>query len=363
MTSTWHPDQPYQALPDLPPGVELETTRVLKALVYARSELAALNESQHLVPNPAVLINAIPLLEAQSSSEIENIVTTTDELFRYSSIADKLHESPAAKETLRYRSALCAGFQSIRERPLSTNTAIEICSDIHGRPMTIRNLPGTKIANPGSGDIIYTPPEHEEVLKAKLANWERFLHGEMELDPLVRMAVAHYQFEAIHPFFDGNGRTGRIINILALVQLGLLELPILYLSRFILDNKAEYYRRLNAVTADDAWQDWTVFMLTAVAETSRWTRHRIHEIRDLQLEIAEEVKAQLPSVYRHELIEIIFEQPYCRIENVVAKGLATRQTASNWLNALADEGIVRAVTVGRTKLFINHRLFALLTNG
>lgn len=361
MNPTWHPDHPYQQLPNLPPTTPLETTSTLRALVGAKGELMALNESCHLVPNPTVLINVIPLLEAQSSSEIENIVTTTDELFRYSSIDDKLHESPAAKETLRYRSALYAGFNSLRERPLCTNTAVEICSDINGRPMAIRNLPGTKIANPGDGRIIYTPPENDVVLKRKLANWERFLHEETEVDPIIRMAVAHYQFEAIHPFFDGNGRTGRIINILALVQFGLLELPVLYLSRYILDNKAEYYRLLNAVTADQSWDDWTVFMLTAIAETSHWTRQRIHEIRDLQIEIATEIKTQLPSIYRHELIELVFEQPYCRIENVVMKGLATRQTASNWLNALADKGVLRLVTAGRTKLFINHRLFDLLT--
>lgn len=361
MSSDWDPNQPHQALADLPPATPLETTTVLKALVGAKGELMALKEACRLLPNPAVLINVIPMLEAQSSSEIENIVTTTDELFRHSSIEDKLHESPAARETLRYRTALYSGFSSLKNRPLCINTAIDVCSDILGKPVAIRNLPGTKIANPASGQIIYTPPENDTVLKAKLANWERFLHDESELDPLIRMAAAHYQFEAIHPFFDGNGRTGRVMNILALVECGLLELPVLYLSRFILAHKTDYYRLLNAVTATEAWSDWTIFMLNAVEQTAQWTRQRIHEIRNLQTELADLVKDHSPTTYRHELIELIFENPYCRIENVVAKDLASRQTASNWLNALVQQDILRSVTVGRTKLFINYRFFDLLT--
>ena len=361
MTSAWNPDEPYQALPDLPPIESLETVRVLKALVDAKAELLALNEACRLVPNPTVLINAIPLLEAQSSSEIENIVTTTDELFKFSAIEDNVGESRAAKETLRYRAALYAGFKSLATKPLCINTTIEICTEIHGRPMSVRNLPGTKIANPTSGRIIYTPPENQDVLNAKLANWERYIHSEDAIDPLIKMAVAHYQFEAIHPFFDGNGRTGRIVNILLLVQYELLSLPILYLSRYILDNKDKYYSFLNAVTTDGEWEAWVEFMLHAVSETSRWTREKIHEIRALQDEITREIKDKQPAIYRHELVELIFEQTYCRIDSVVSAKLATRQTASKWLSALADSGILTAVPIGRHQVFVNHRLFEALT--
>lgn len=360
MPGNWDPDLPYHDLPDLPPAVDLESKEVLKVLVEAKSSLAALNEACRLVPNPTVLINVLPILEAQSSSEIENIVTTTDELFRYSNIEDD-GDSTSTKETLRYRTALHAGYKSLVDRPLGITTAIEVCSNIHDREMSIRNLPGTKIANPSNGKIIYTPPDHPDVIKSKLANWEKFLHNTTELDPLVRMAVAHYQFEAIHPFFDGNGRTGRVINILALVEFGLLEIPVLYLSRYVLDNKSDYYRLLNEVTVNGAWTSWVVFMLNAVAETSEWTLNRMREIRDLQAALGDEIKTKLPSVYRHELIEVIFEQPYCRIDNVMNKSNVTRQTASTWLGSLAEAGILTTTTVGRTKLFINHRFFQLLT--
>ncbi len=344
------------------PARELETKVILKTLIEAKSSLAALNEACQLVPNPAVLINAIPLLEAQSSSEIENIVTTTDELFRWADYSEDLEDTSPVKETLKYRAALYNGYRSLKDRPLSVGTAIEVCSIIKAEPARLRDLPGTKIANPSSRAIVSTPPEGADVIRQKLSNWERFLHDHENLDPLTRMAIAHYQFEAIHPFFDGNGRTGRILNILALVQFDLLKLPVLYLSKYIIDNKADYYRLLTEVTSNGAWEEWLQFMLTAVAETSEWTRTRIHAIKDLQLKITMRIKLDLPNIYRRELVELLFEQPYCRIENVVSAGLATRQTASNWLKALAEAEMLTEVRVGRNKVFVNHAFFDLLTN-
>ena len=219
---SFDPSKPYNDLPNLPPTVEIETKMVLKACVSARVALAALRQATALIPNPAVLINTIPLLEAQASSEIENIVTTTDALFRYAQLKGPAPD-PATKEALRYRTALRAGFDSLQKRPLTTRTADEVCSTIKGVRMSVRKVPGTKLASDATGEVIYTPPEVESRLRDKLANWERFVHDQRDIDPVVRMAVAHYQFEAIHPFTDGNGRTGRILNLLMLVEQGVLD--------------------------------------------------------------------------------------------------------------------------------------------
>lgn len=247
---TWRPDVPYNALPALPPlGLELEPKPVLKATIEARAALTTVAQAGLRLPNPEVLISAVPLLEAQASSEIENIVTTADELFKHAQVGGGDH---ATKEALRYRSALFAGLDDIRDRPLTAATASHICSVLHGREMTVRALPGTRIGNPTTGMVLYSPPEGRDLLLQKLGEWECFIHREDDLDPLVRMALAHYQFEAIHPFHDGNGRTGRVLNILILIEAGLLEAPILYLSRAIIARKNDYYRLLRAVTRSRA---------------------------------------------------------------------------------------------------------------
>ena len=228
----------------------------------------------------------------------------------------------------------------------------------------IRNTPGTTLMNDATGERIYTPPEGEALIRYKLANWERFLHEATELDPLIRMAVGHYQFEAIHPFADGNGRTGRVLNLLYLVDQGLLDTPVLYLSRAIIANKADYYRLLLAVTRDEnkekAWEDWLLYMLRAVAETARWTTDRIRAIRSLLQDMADKMRQEAPQTYSRELAELIFEQPYCRIGNLVDAGLAHRQTASTHLKKLCEIGILREEKAGREKLFINPHLLAVL---
>ncbi|KQW46695.1 MULTISPECIES: protein adenylyltransferase Fic [unclassified Roseateles] len=357
------PTRPHNDLPALPPAVELESRAVLKACISARAVVAELKAVGRLIPNQGVLINTIPLLEAQASSEIENIVTTTDQMFLFDGVSEG-NADPATKEALRYRTALWEGFQALKERPLSTNTAVQICRAIKGVDMDVRRTPGTTLSNAQTLEVIYTPPEGEALLREKLANWERWMHGALpgseEIDPLVRMAVAHYQFEAIHPFTDGNGRTGRVINLLYLVEQELLDIPVLYLSRHILRNRAEYYRGLQSVTQDGAWEPWLLYMLQGVSDTARWTMNKIHAVRKLLDVTTERMRQEAPQVYSRELAELVFERPYCRIAHVTNAGLAKRQTASVYLKQLADIGILREHKVGREKIFVNPAFVDLL---
>jgi len=350
----------HNDLPELPPSADIESRPLLKACIAARAALAELKSVGTAIPNQAVLINTLPLLEARASSEIENIVTTSDALFRYAQ--DDNDADPATKEALSYRSALREGFESLSTHPLSTNTAVRICSRLKNRDMDIRRVPGTALSNAATGNVVYTPPEGEALLRSKLANWERFIHDADEIDPLIRMAVAHYQFEAIHPFLDGNGRTGRVLNLLMLVDLGLLELPVLYLSRYILRHRAEYYRLLLAVTGDGAWEEWITFMLSAVTETSHWTGDKIRAIQTLQNKAVEFVRAKAPKIYSRELVDALFVQPYCRIQNLVDADIAKRQTASVYLRKLADLGVLVEIKSGREKLFVHPNFMHLLTS-
>lgn len=357
-TPNWQAGMPYNHLPSLPPAIDLETKAVLKRCITARAALAELKQAAELIPNQTMLINTIPLLEAKDSSEIENIVTTTDKLFQHAQ-GDGQADA-ATKEALRYRSALQSGYLSLAQRPLCTATAIEVCRTLKGVEMDIRRVPGTQLANDRTGEVIYTPPEGEAQLRDLLTNWENFLHNQTDLDPLIRMAVGHYQFEAIHPFSDGNGRTGRVMNILYLIQEDLLTLPILYLSRYIIANKADYYRLLLEVTREQAWEPWLLFMLQAIEETARWTTQKIAAIRTLAEHTTTYVREHLPKTYTRELIDVIFEQPYCRISNLVEKGIAQRQAASRYLKELAGIGVLHEVSVGKEKIFIHPKLMQLL---
>lgn len=360
--AAWTPDQPYDALPLLPPAAEVETRAVLKACIAARAALAELKVAGEMIPNQAVLINTLPLLEARASSEIENIVTSTDQMFRH--VGDEAQANLATKEALRYSRALFEGFNALKDRPLTTSTAEQICTIIKGVQMTVRKVPGTTLMNDATGEMIYTPPAGETVLRDKLANWERFLHNEIEIDPLVRMAVGHYQFEAIHPFTDGNGRTGRVINSLFLIQEGLLTLPILYLSRYIIANKADYYRLLLQVTREEDWESWLLYIIKGVEETARWTTGKIAAIRALSEQTAEYVRERLPKIYSHELVSLIFELPYCRISSLTNKAIAERQTASKYLKQLVEIGVLAEADTGKAvkeKWFIHPKLMQLLT--
>ena len=356
----FNPQRPYNDLPRLPPATELESRTVLKACIPARAALAELRQAAELLPNQTILINSLPLLEAKDSSEIENIVTTTDRLFQYAQ-TDTLADMPT-REALRYRTALYQGYLALEQRPLCTATAVTICSTIKGRGMEIRKVPGTTIANTTTGETIYTPPDGEAHLRELLGNWERFIHDDQSsLDPLVVMAVAHYQFEAIHPFLDGNGRTGRILNILYLIEKDLLTLPVLYLSRYIVQHKADYYRLLTNVTRNGDWEPWLLFMLHAIAETAQWTTSRITAIRKLITHTGDYVRTRLPKIYSHELTQLIFEQPYCRIAHLVEVGIAKRQTAATYLKQLAKIGVLQEQSVGKEKLFVHPKLIQLLT--
>jgi len=356
----WLPQHPYNDLPALPPRVELETKVVLKQCITARTALAELKGSAELLPNQGMLINTLPLLEARASSEIENIVTTTDRLFQFRNFGEQA--DAATKEALRYGTALLEGFRSLNRRPLNTRTAEGICSLIKGTEMRIRKVPGSALAKDRTGEVIYTPPVGEDQLRSLLGNWESFLHEETGIDPLIRMAVGHYQFEAIHPFTDGNGRTGRVINSLFLISEDLLTLPVLYLSRYIIQHKEDYYRLLLEVTRDADWEPWILYMLRAVEETARWTTAKIEAIRRLSMHTIETVRLTAPKIYSRELVDLIFEQPYCRIQDVAtATGIAARQTASRHLKQLVDIGVLTEMTFGREKLFIHPKLMKLLT--
>jgi Fic family protein len=354
------PRQPYNALPDPPPDDVLETRDLWKRCTEARVAVEMLRQAGKAIPNQAMLTNTIPVLEAQASSEIENVVTTSDRLFRFA-VDDAAQADPATREALRYRTALRRGFESIQRRPLCTATAVEVCRVIQDQMLDIRRVPGTRLANPASGEVVYTPPEGEGVIRDKLGAWERLLHERESLDPLIRMAAGHYQFEAIHPFTDGNGRTGRVLNILYLVDQGLLDMPVLYLSRYLIRHRADYYDLLLAVTREGRWHDWLRFMLVAVEDTARWTTAKIEAVQRLISATAEHVRRRAPGVYSRELVELLFVQPYCRIADVVAAGLAHRQTASKHLSALREIGVLSDQKVGRERLFLNTRLHHILT--
>ena len=355
----WRADKPFNELPE-PPVDELESRAVLKATTLARASLAAMNQAVLRIPNPDVLISSIPLLEAQASSEIENIVTTTDDLFRFSAEPEE-HASSDIKETLRYRTALFAGLNSIKRRPLTVGTAIDVCTDVKGRQMGVRSLPGTYIGNPRTGEPRYTPPDGAKTIEAKMAAWERFIHSNPDIDPLVIMSAAHYQFEAIHPFTDGNGRTGRILNILLLVEKGLLREPVLYLSRFIIRHKDEYYDRLLAVSADQDWENWLLYMLRGIQVTADETLELIDRIQALQLGMREELRAFSSAGPNAELLDLLFEKPYCRISDVISRCNVSRPTATKWLNELCAGQRIMVRKLGRERLFINHRFIELLS--
>ena len=354
----WQPDKPYNDLPSLPPKQDLESKDILKQCIKAHSSLARLDQSCKLIPNQTVLVNTLLLLEAKDSSEIENIVTTTDDLFRY--IHAENQADPATKEAIRYRTALLKGLDEISRRPLNFNTANIVCSQLKDVEMDIRRVPGTALADQRRREIIYTPPEGEQRLRELLSNWENYLHDEKKIDSLIQMAVLHYQFEAIHPYTDGNGRTGRVLNVLFLIHKQLLSSPVLYLSRYIISNKDKYYDLLLGVTREQEWTHWILFILKAVEETAEWTTEKILAITRLMESATKFVQAQLPKIYSHELIQVIFEQPYCRIGNLVDAGIAKRQTASEYLKKLVEIRVLQEQQVGREKIFVNPKLMQLL---
>lgn len=356
------PEEPFNQLPPLPPKVDVETKAILKKAIDARSALAELKGLGLTIPNQAILLDSLILQEAKASSEIENIITTSDALFQAFS-AKTGNIDPATKEVLLYREALWKSYNTLKKRPvLSTSLFVEIAKTIKPYSEGIRKLPGTMIKNVTTGKTLYTPPEGENIIRDKLKNLEEFIHADDGIDPLVKLALIHYQFEAIHPYMDGNGRTGRIINILFLVQTGLLDFPVLYLSKYIIEHKNDYYRNLRSVTEKNLWETWILFMLKAVEQTAVFTRERIIAIRNLMSQTTEKARKELPArVYSRELIEIIFHQPYTKGQFLVDAGIAQRKTAAEYLKALEKTGIMKSMKIGKEVLYLNVELYNLLS--
>lgn len=355
------PLEPYNELPLLPPVEELEGKDILKASIRANQALARLDGSLSQLPNPSILLDSIGLQEAKVSSEIENIITTHDELYQYA-VAERSVGNSATKEVLHYKEALWYGHEQVKEKGvLTTNLFVKLVQVIKENQSGIRNTPGTQIINDKTREVIYTPPVGEEIIRTKLKNLEGFLNlNDDGLDPLVKMAVVHYQFEAIHPFGDGNGRTGRIINILYLVQQGLLSMPVLYLSRYILENRTGYYQLLRAVTEEGNWQPWVMYMIQAVEETSKLTLHKIEEIKAAMASMSEAVKKKLPNIYSKDLVEVLFQRPYSKRQFLVDAGIVKVKTAGTYLAALEENGFLKSVELGKEKLYLNVKFLEIL---
>jgi Fic family protein len=357
--SDFKKDIPYNDLPLLPPKSNLETTNILRKTITASRALANLNGAIINLPNPQLFLDTIHLQEAKASSEIENIITTNDELYK-SVVANKKFENPSAKEVISYKNALWHGLKQLESRPFITiNLCIDIMQRIKENTSGIRTTPGTTLSST-SGDVIYTPPSGEEVIREKLSNFEKFINEDDSLDPLIKMALMHYQFEAIHPFSDGNGRTGRILLLLYLKMENLLDVPAIYLSQYIIQNKSEYYKRLRFVTEKGDWESWIMYMLDMIESTAQKGLIRLKEIIELMHKMSEEIRNELPKAYTKDLVEIIFKLPYTKRQNLIDARLGTPKTVGNYLMALEDKGFLKSVKVGKEKLYLNHRLMKIL---
>lgn len=337
-------------------AVNLETIEVLKALAKAHRNLAELKGYAEVVPNKNILINALTLNEAKDSSAIENIITTHDELFDAMSSGKSL--IGAAKEVLNYKEAIWHGFTLVEKNGfLSTNMIVEIQEIIEGNRAGIRKQGGTVLKNEQTGEIVYTPPETEPEIRGLMVNLEKYMNDSYDdIDPLIKLAVIHYQFESIHPFYDGNGRTGRIINILYLVLNELLDTPILYLSKYIMDHRQEYYRLLQEVGKKGVWTEWIVYILRGIAVMSKHSLNQLKQINALIENTSREISRVLPKVYSRELVDVIFSEFYTRISSVEKALGVTRKTASGYLTQLVEAGFLAVESRGREKVFINRKL-------
>jgi len=356
-----NPEKPFNKLPLLPPKrAEIENTKILKKTISASRALSELKGAITNLPNSNLFIDTIHLQEAQASSAIENIITTQDELFK-SSISDKKIDNPAIKEVLYYKEALWYGISQLNRKPiLSANLFIKIVQIIKKNKAGIRNILGTQLKNPVTGKVVYTPPEGEVLIRKKLKNLEDFIHSSDEIDPLIKMAIIHYQFEAIHPFFDGNGRAGRIILLLYLKLTGLLEVPALYLSKYIIENKEQYYKQLRRVTEKEDWIGWMMYMLNMIEKTAIHDRIRITMIEELMKDLSTKVQKKLPKVYSKDLVEVLFRLPYTKRKYLVEAGVGNLKTVGNYLKELEDMGFLKSEKVGKEKLYLNYRLLKIL---
>jgi Fic family protein len=355
---------PFNALPDLPPQENLETPEIFKLTIKANKLLAELKGYCQTLPNPNLLLNTIVLQESKESSAIENIVTTQDELYKASlNITDRI-KNPAAKEVIQYREAMYWGLEQIKKLDIiTTNLLVGIMQKLRDTDENIRNTPGTKLGNPSTKAIVYTPPEGENIIRDKLASLEVFINNDeySTLDPLIKMALIHYQFEAIHPFSDGNGRTGRILNVLYLINKNMLGLPVLYLSRYIIQNKPDYYRLLKEVTENGNWTGWVKFVLQGVAETADITLKKINAILLLKEKSIPVIKEALKASYTKELVDLLYSFPYIKSSVLEINDIAKRQTAAEYLKKIEKTGILRSIKLGKEVYYINQELMKLLS--
>lgn len=352
---------PYNDLPLLPPKADIETKQILRKAISAGRALAQLNGTLLNLPNPTLFLDTIYLQEAKASSEVENIITTNDEIFK-SLVADKKIENSATKEVLSYKEALWLGLEELKTIPfITTNLCVKIVQCIKRNNSSIRNTPGTTLSN-NQGEVIYTPPSGEHIIREKLANLEKFINEDETIDPLIKMAILHYQFEAIHPFTDGNGRTGRILLLLYLKLSGLLDTPAIYLSEYIIKNKTEYYRCLRDVTEKNDWEDYILFMLDMIEETANKGLKRLNKITVVMEDTAIEIKNKLPKVYSKDLIEILFRLPYTKRQHLIDENIGNLKTVGNYLIALEENGFLKSEKVGKEKLYLNQRLLKILEN-
>jgi Fic family protein len=348
----------------LPLAQEVETKRVLKQAAAAHRRLAELKGVARTIPNESILINTLTLQEAKDSSAIENIITTHDELFKAELFIEHL-TSPAAKEVQSYASALRKGFARVRERKLLTdNDILEIQQELERNKAGYRKLPGTELRNQQTGETVYVPPQDYDSIVRLMQNLSSFINDNSlsDADTLVKLAIIHHQFESIHPFYDGNGRTGRIINILYLVMNELLDLPVLYLSRYIIQHKAMYYQLLQDVRDTGNWEEWILFMLSGIEETAVQTITLVEQIRTMMADYKHRLRSELPKLYSQDLLNNLFRHPYTKIEFIEDELRVTRKTASSYLKQLVENNYLRLIKVGRSNFYLNEPLFDLFVN-
>jgi len=350
--------------PLLPFKIDFETKAILKKLSKAHQALAELKGVTESIPNQSILLNTLSLQEAKDSSAIENIITTQDDLYT-SNALKKEFASIAAKEVHSYALALRNGYMMVKETGLLTNNSIlEIQETLEENKAGFRELPGTALKNTQTGETIYTPPQEPKQILDLMRNLEQFINDDSlsDIDPLTKMAVIHHQFESIHPFYDGNGRTGRIINILYLVKCGLLDTPILYLSRYINQKKGDYYRLLQTVRTENTWEEFILYMLEGIEQTSNQTTHLIRNIKELMQSHKNKIKTELPKIYSQDLLNNLFRHPYTKIEFLCEELDIERRTAGKYLDQLVGIGVLTKHKIKKDNFYLNHALFGLLSN-
>ncbi|MFB3845397.1 MAG: Fic family protein [Candidatus Cloacimonadaceae bacterium] len=349
-------------LKPLPPSQEIETKTVLRKASVANRYLGELKGISTTIPNQLILINTLPLQEAKDSSAIENIITTNDDLYREELFPD-YGLNPAAKEVNNYVAALKAGFDLIKKHSLLTaNHLIDIQSKLVNHKSGFRKLPGTELKNEQTGETVYVPPQNYDDIVSLMSNLEQFINDDtmFDADYLVKMAIIHYQFESIHPFADGNGRTGRIINVLYLVLKGLLDIPVLYLSRYIVRNKGSYYRLLQKVRDEQAWEEWILFMLEGIETTAKQTIRIIEDIGKAMTDYKHRIRDK-HKFYSQELINNLFFHPYTKIEFIMRDLNVSRITATKYLDALTEDGLLIKEKISRSNYYVNIALYNILT--